>query len=45
MNPNLISQQIVQSGNRTIHQVSDIGVKHRMKLFMPSTAFIGASEH
>ena len=42
MNTN--SSQAIAPGNRTVHQVSDIGMKHRMKLFMPATAFIGNSE-
>ena len=35
----------ILSGNRTLHQVADIASKHRMKIFIPATCFIGASEY
>lgn len=41
----MMHKEVTQSGNRTIQQVSEIASKHRMKLFIPAAAYIGASEY
>lgn len=35
----------VDSGNKTIQQVSEIAHKHRIKMFVPATAYIGSFEY
>ena len=36
---------LISAGNRTILQVAEIASKHRMKLFIPPTVYIGAAEY
>ena len=38
------AQERVVAGSRAITQVSEIALKHRMKFFMPPTAYIGSFE-
>ena len=39
--PGQVAQERVIAGSRAITQVSEIALKHRMKFFMPPTAYIG----
>ena len=40
-----IPQKNVVWGNRSIHQVSDIVSKQRMKMFTPPTVYIGMADY
>ena len=39
------NKDVIFPGNRTIQQVGEIAAKHRMKLFVPATIYIGAVEY